>query len=86
VYLFSPKKNEMQVPISGYVKEGFEKVKTTFEENFAKRKEVGASCCVYYKGEKVVDLWGGYRDKAKKQYWEEDTFLLSFLAPKEFHL
>lgn len=38
----------MSVPISGYVKEGFEQVKTTFEENFAKRKEVGASCCVYY--------------------------------------
>lgn len=49
----------MSIPISGYVKEGFEQVKTTFEENFTKRKEVGASCCVYYKGEKVVDLWGG---------------------------
>ena len=23
--------------------------------------------------EKVVDLWGGYRDKRRKQYWEEDT-------------
>ncbi|HPH87081.1 MAG TPA: serine hydrolase domain-containing protein [Chitinophagales bacterium] len=72
----------MSVPISGYVKEGFEKVKTTFEENFAKRKEVGASCCVYYKGEKVVDLWGGYRDKAKKQYWEEDTISIVFSSTK----
>lgn len=26
----------MQVPISGYAKEGFEKVKATFEENFEK--------------------------------------------------
>ena len=72
----------MSVPISGYVKEGFEKVKTTFEENFAKRKEVGASCCVYYKGEKVVDLWGGYRDKDKKQYWEEDTIAIVFSTTK----
>ena len=72
----------MQVPISGYVKEGFEKVKTVFEENFEKRNEVGASCCVYYKGEKVVDIWGGYRDKAKKQYWEEDTLSVVFSTTK----
>ena len=72
----------MPIPISGYVKEGFEKVKTTFEENFVQRKEVGASCCVYYKGEKVVDLWGGFRDKAKKQYWEEDTIAIVFSTTK----
>lgn len=72
----------MSVPISGYVKEGFEKVKATFEKNFAERKEVGASCCVYYKGEKVVDLWGGYRDKAKKQHWEEDTISIVFSSTK----
>lgn len=58
----------MQTPIFGFVKEGFENVKIAFEENFEKRKEVGASCCVYYRGEKVVDLWGGYRDKRRKQY------------------
>lgn len=72
----------MSIPISGFVKPGFEKVKTTFEENFERRKEVGASCCVYYKGEKVVDLWGGYRDKNKKQYWEEDTLSIVFSTTK----
>lgn len=30
----------MQVPISGYVKEGFEKVKTVFEENFEKEMKL----------------------------------------------
>lgn len=72
----------MESPIFGYVKEGFEKVKTAFEENFEKRKEVGASCCVYYKGEKVVDLWGGFRDKKRKQYWEEDTLSIVFSTTK----
>jgi len=72
----------MQVPISGDVKEGFEKVKTIFEENFEKRKEVGASCCVYYKGKKVVDLYGGFRDKNKKQYWEHDTLAIVFSTTK----
>ncbi len=72
----------MQTPIFGYVKEGFENIKTAFEENFEKRKEVGASCCVYYRGEKVVDLWGGFRDKRRKQYWEEDTLGLVFSSTK----
>lgn len=72
----------MQVPISGDVKEGFEKVRAVFEENFEKRKEIGASCCVYYKGKKVVDLYGGFRDKAKKQYWEHDTLSIVFSTTK----
>ncbi|MEZ5055175.1 MAG: serine hydrolase domain-containing protein [Chitinophagales bacterium] len=72
----------MQVPIFGYAKDGFEKVKATFEDNFKYRHEVGASCCVYYKGNKVVDLWGGYRDKKRKQYWEEDTLCIAFSTSK----
>lgn len=72
----------MEVPISGYVKPGFEKVKSTFEENFKLRKEVGAACCVYYRGNKVVDLWGGFRDKKRKQYWEEDTLSIAFSTSK----
>ncbi|HQG37730.1 MAG TPA: serine hydrolase domain-containing protein [Chitinophagales bacterium] len=72
----------MQTPIFGYVKEGFENIKTAFEGNFEKRKEVGACCCVYYRGEKVVDLWGGFRDKRRKQYWEEDTVGVVFSSTK----
>ena len=72
----------MSIPVSGFVKEGFENVKTTFEENFARRKEVGASCCVYYKGEKVVDLWGGYKNKNKTEPWEEDTLVIVFSTTK----
>ena len=34
-----------------------------FEENFYRRREIGAACCVYHKGEKVVDLWGGVRNE-----------------------
>ncbi|MEZ4878588.1 MAG: serine hydrolase domain-containing protein [Chitinophagales bacterium] len=72
----------IQIPIQGFVKNGFEKVKTTFEENFNIRKEIGASCCVYYKGEKVVDLWGGFKDKQKTLPWEEDTLSLVFSTTK----
>src|SRR3954463_1305834 len=72
----------MHIPIHGFVVEGFEKVKNTFEENFEKRKEVGASCCVYYKGKKVVDLWGGYKNKRRTDEWEEDTMAIVFSTTK----
>jgi hypothetical protein len=45
--------------ISGYVKQGFEAVQEAFLKNFENRNALGAACCVYYKDEKVVDLWGG---------------------------
>ena len=50
--------------ISDFVKPGFEAVREAFVENFTHRHELGAACCIYYRGEKVVDLWGGIRNKA----------------------
>ncbi|MDX1799075.1 MAG: EstA family serine hydrolase, partial [Candidatus Lokiarchaeia archaeon] len=48
--------------IHGFVEPGFEEVKEEFINNFKKGEEVGAACAAYYKGKKIVDLWGGYRD------------------------
>jgi CubicO group peptidase (beta-lactamase class C family) len=62
--------------IAGSVKPGFEAVREAFVENFTRRHELGAACCIYYRGEKVVDLWGGVRDKATGEPWEEDTMVL----------
>lgn len=45
--------------IHGDVRPGFEGVRTAFAENFERRREIGAACCIYLHGEKVVDLWGG---------------------------
>jgi CubicO group peptidase (beta-lactamase class C family) len=59
-------------------------VREAFAENFSRRKELGAVCCVYYQGEKVVDLWGGIRDKATGEPWEADTMVLVFSATKGF--
>ncbi len=66
--------------VSGNVAPGFEKVKHEFEKNYDKRSELGAACAMYYKGEKVVDLWGGLREGKKK--WEENTKVLIFSATK----
>jgi len=68
--------------ISGFVKPGFEAVREAFIENFERRKELGAACCVYCRGEKVVDLWGGIRNKATGEPWEEDTMVIVFSATK----
>jgi CubicO group peptidase (beta-lactamase class C family) len=68
--------------ISGFAKPGFEAVENAFVENFERRNELGAACCIYYGGEKVVDLWGGVRNKATSEPWEEDTMVLVFSTTK----
>jgi CubicO group peptidase (beta-lactamase class C family) len=70
------------VPVQGYVNKGFETVGEVFAENFTKRHELGAACCIYYKGEKVVDLWGGIRDKSTGEPWEESTMVDVFSVAK----
>jgi len=59
--------------LCGGVKPGFEAVQEAFAENFARRNELGAACAIYYRGEKVVDLWGGIRNKQTGEPWEQDT-------------
>jgi CubicO group peptidase (beta-lactamase class C family) len=68
--------------VSGIVKQGFEAVRQAFVENFERRNELGAACCVYYRGERVVDLWGGIRNQATGEPWEEDTMVIFFSTTK----
>ena len=68
--------------IYGTVGAGFEPVREEFARNFAERGEVGAACAAYRRGEKVVDLWGGLRDRATGAPWEEDTLVLVFSTTK----
>lgn len=62
--------------ISGFAAPGFEQVRTAFERNFAERGEIGAAVAAYWKGEKVVDLWGGRRTPQGDKPWNEDTMVL----------
>ena len=64
------------IEIHGFVNSGYEAVRAAFSENFVRRRELGAACCVYHKGEKVVDLWGGVRNEATGEPWEEDTMVI----------
>jgi CubicO group peptidase (beta-lactamase class C family) len=70
--------------IHGFVHKDFEPLREAFVENLSSRKELGGACSVYHRGEKVVDLWAGTRDKATGEQWEEDTMVLVFSATKGF--
>jgi CubicO group peptidase (beta-lactamase class C family) len=61
--------------VKGHVSPGFERVREAFAQNFDSRQEVGGACCVYYRGEKVVDLWGGIRSTQTGEPWEQDTMV-----------
>jgi CubicO group peptidase (beta-lactamase class C family) len=74
--MFEKKSKQNNHTINGFVKPGFEAVREAFVENFTRRNELGAACCIYYQGEKVVDLWGGIRNKDTGRLWEEDTMVV----------
>lgn len=61
--------------IHGHVEPGFEAVRDEFVANFERRGEVGAAVAVYYQGHKVVDLWGGYKNRPKQEPFEAETLV-----------
>lgn len=68
--------------VHGAVAPGFEAVRDAFVENFRSRGELGAPCCAYLRGEKVVDLWGGVRERSTNAPWEAGTMALVHSATK----
>ena len=70
--------------IHGDVSPGFEPVRDAFVENFARRNELGAACCVYRHGEKVVDIWGGVHSPGSARPFAADTMVIVYSATKGF--
>jgi CubicO group peptidase (beta-lactamase class C family)/hypothetical membrane protein len=68
--------------VDGTVAAGFEEVRTEFERNFAERGEIGAAVAAYWRGEKVVDLWGGRRTPNGSEPWNEDTMVVVMSTTK----
>jgi CubicO group peptidase (beta-lactamase class C family) len=60
----------------------FKPVYEAFERNFQKHGEVGAAVAVYWKGQPMVDLWGGYRDGARRLPWQPDTMVCMMSVAK----
>ena len=51
-------------PIEGVCDPRFAAVREAFAGNFAEHGEIGAAVSVFVGGRKVVDLWGGWADRA----------------------
>ena len=70
----SSKRLYMQVEIFGEVAPGFESVRQVFSDLW-KEIEVGASFCAFHRGNKVVDIWGGYVDAEMTSPWLSNTLV-----------
>lgn len=75
-------KRAADAPIHGFVAPGFEAVRDAFARNFQGKGELGAAVAAYRRGEKVVDLWGGWREPERREPWDEDTLVLLFSTTK----
>ncbi|MGD0865379.1 MAG: serine hydrolase domain-containing protein [Rhizomicrobium sp.] len=71
-----------QVPLSGHCDPRFEPVREAFLANFTERGEPGAAVCVSVGGRVVVDLWGGWSNRARTQVWGRDTLVNIFSVGK----
>lgn len=79
---FSPVRRSDTSVVYGQVSPGFERVREVFAENFQRRHEGGGACCAYYRGKKVVDLWGGLRHQHTGEPWQEHTLVIVYSATK----
>jgi CubicO group peptidase (beta-lactamase class C family) len=59
--------------VQGTCEDRFGAVRAALEENLGSGEELGASVYVDLDGERVVDLWGGFRDESRTTPWTEHT-------------
>ena len=62
-------------PVGGVCDARFAPVRKAFADNFARHDEIGAAVTLFVDGRKVVDLWGGWADRARTRPWTEDTLV-----------
>ncbi len=72
----------MTYPLSGHVSAGFEPVREAFEANFTEDSELGAGFSALIDGELVVDLHGGWADRAKTHEWDSETIVPVYSTTK----
>lgn len=70
------------VPIEGVCNSKFAAVREAFAGNFTLHGEIGAAVTLFVGGRRVVDLWGGWADRARAQPWAEDTLVNFFSIGK----
>lgn len=68
--------------IDGSAKAPFANVRDAFQQNFDDELELGASFAVFVDGEILVDLTGGFVDRAKETPWTEDSIACVYSSGK----
>ncbi|HUE06154.1 MAG TPA: serine hydrolase domain-containing protein [Acidimicrobiales bacterium] len=68
--------------ITGLVEPGFEAVRDAFASNFEQGRELGAAFCAHVEGRKVVDLCGGWFDRAGTRPYGPEALQLVFSTTK----
>tara|TARA_E500000331_G_scaffold319464_1_gene332222 strand:- start:809 stop:2023 length:1215 start_codon:yes stop_codon:yes gene_type:complete len=68
--------------VNGYCDDRFIKAQNIFEKSLEDGFELGGAICLEVKGEKVLDLWGGYKDQDRNEAWEENTIVNVFSTTK----
>jgi CubicO group peptidase (beta-lactamase class C family) len=64
----------------GFVAPGFERVREAFDAGLA--EELGAGFAAIRDGEVVVDIWGGWADRAETRPWVKDTIVPVYSTTK----
>ncbi|CAF1343623.1 unnamed protein product [Adineta ricciae] len=74
--------NNDEFNIDGTTADGWEFVRDLFRENFVEERDLGASLAIYYQGNLVVDLQGGWFDKLKSKSYDNNSLQLVFSTTK----
>jgi len=72
------------IPVDGTCAPRFAPVREAFIGNFHERGEPGGAVALMVDGHLVVDLWGGYRDAARRAPWARETLVNFFSVGKAF--
>lgn len=70
------------LPMGGVCDESFAPVREAFLRNFTELGEPGAAIALFVDGRLVVDLWGGWKDRARREPWRRDTLVNFFSVGK----
>ena len=74
--------NVTEAPMDGFCDPHFAAVRHAFANNFAAHGEPGAAVAMSLGGHVVVDLWGGWKDAARKESWRQETIVNFFSVSK----
>ena len=70
------------VLINGLCDPAFKVVREALAQNLTDGEEIGEVVSVVVNGKTVVDLWGGYKDRARTRPWEQETLVCMFSVGK----